>query len=85
MVGMEQRRIFIFGALGYFKLGGLLEGMSYKLALHVLVTFTEKGVPIHKHITLFSIPSISGTKNVPIVLTKRQRWSYMNTFPLHIY
>jgi len=36
--------------------------MSYKLALHVLVTFTEQAVPIHKHITLFSIPSISGTK-----------------------
>jgi len=41
----SQKRIFIFGALGYFKLGALLEGlrrlMSYKLAKHVLVTFTE--------------------------------------------
>jgi len=27
--------------------------MSYKLALHVLVTFIEQVVPIHKHITLF--------------------------------
>jgi len=27
--------------------------MSYKLSLHVLVTFTEEVVPIHKHITLF--------------------------------
>jgi len=54
--GAKQRRIFIFGALGYFKLGALLEGsrrlMSYKLALHVLVTFTEQVVPIHKHIGL---------------------------------
>jgi len=65
--------MFIFGALGYFKLGALLEGMSYKLALHVLVTFTEQVVPIHKHITLFSIPSISGTKTVTMTLTKRQR------------
>jgi len=50
----HQRRIFIFGALGYFKLGTLLEGlrrlMSHKLALHVLVTFTEQVVPIWKHI-----------------------------------
>jgi len=74
-----QRRIFIFGALGSFKLGALLEGMSHTLALHVLVTFTEQVVPIHKHITLFSIPSISGTKTVTITLTKRQRWSYMTT------
>ena len=52
-----QRRIFIFGALRYFKLGALLEDlrrlMSYKLALHVLVTFTEQVVPIHKRITFF--------------------------------
>jgi len=52
-----QRRIFIFGALGYFKLGALLEGsrrlMSYKLALPVLVTFTEQVVPLYKPITLF--------------------------------
>jgi len=49
-----QRRIFIFGALGYFRLGVLLESlrrlMSYKLALHVLATFTEEVIPIHKHI-----------------------------------
>jgi len=41
-----QRRIFIFGAIGYFKLGALLEGsrglMSYKLALHVLAIFVNK-------------------------------------------
>ena len=53
----DQRRIFIFGALGYFKLGAILDGLrrltSYKLALHVLVTLTEQVVPIHKHITLF--------------------------------
>jgi len=52
-----QRRIFIFGALGYFKLGALLEGsrrlMSYNLAIHVLAIFTEKVVPVHNHITLF--------------------------------
>jgi len=45
------RRIFIFGALGYFKLEALLEDlrqlMSYKLSLHMLATFTEQVVPIH--------------------------------------
>jgi len=52
-----QRRIFIFGALGYFKLGALLEAvrrlMSCKLSPHVLVTFTEEVIPIHVHITSF--------------------------------
>ena len=52
---VKQRRIFIFGAQGFFKLGALLEGwrqlMSYKLALHVVVTFTEQVAPIQKHIT----------------------------------
>jgi len=50
------RGVLLFGALGYFKLGTLLEVLrrliSYKLTLHVLVTLTEKVVPIHKHITL---------------------------------
>ena len=86
-VKWRQRRSFIFGALGYFKLGTLLlEGlrrmMSYKLALHVLVTFTEKVVPIHKHITLFSIPSISGTKTVTVTRTKRQRWKLCDHTPI---
>jgi len=82
-----QRRIFIFGALGYFKLGALMEGMSYKLALHVLVTFIEQVVLIHKHITLFINSSISTTKRVTMTLTKSQRWNYMTsltTLPLHI-
>jgi len=61
-----QRRIFIFEALDCFKLGAPLEGlrrlMSYKLALHVHVTFTEHVVPIYKHVASFWIPSISGTK-----------------------
>ena len=52
----NQRRIFIFRALGYFKLEALLEGlrrlMSYKSELHVFVTFTEQVVPIHEHITV---------------------------------
>jgi len=43
-------------AQGYFKSGVLLEGlrrlMSHKLALHVIVSFTEHVVPIHKHITV---------------------------------
>ena len=30
---------------------GLRRLMSYKLASHVLITFTEQLVPIHKHIT----------------------------------
>jgi len=51
--------------------------MSYKLALHVLVTFTEKVVPIHKRITLIAMPSISQTETVTMTLTKRHRWSYM--------
>jgi len=45
--------------------------MSYKLALHVLVTFTEEVVLKHKQITLFWIPSISGTKTVTMKLTKK--------------
>jgi len=88
-VRWRQRRIFIFGALGYFKLVSLLEGlrrlMSYKLALCVVVTFIEQVVPIHKHITLFWIPSISGTKTVTVTRTKRQQWSYVTTLPLYIY
>jgi len=67
----------------YFKLGALWGGMSCKLALHVFFTFTEQVVPIHKHITLFSIPSISGTKTVTMTLLKRQRWSYLTTLLLH--
>jgi len=51
--------------------------MSYKLTLHVLVTVTEQVVPNHVHITLFSIPSIPGTKADTMTLTKRQRWSYL--------
>ena len=50
----DQGRIFIFGALGYFKLGAPLEGMSYKLAQHLLVTFTGQVVPIHKHVTFLN-------------------------------
>jgi len=70
-----QRRIFIFEALGYFTLGTLLEGsrrlLSYKLALHVLVTFTEQVFPIHEHINLFWVASTSGTKTVTMKLTKK--------------
>jgi len=79
LVPADQRRIFIFGVLGYFKLGALPEGMSYKLTLHVFVTFTEKVIPIHKHITSIAIPSISGTKTVTMTQTRTQRWSYMTT------
>jgi len=45
--------------------------MSYKLALQVLVTFSEQVVPIQKHITLFWTPSVSGTKTVTMKLTKK--------------
>jgi len=38
--------------------------MSYKSALHLLTTFTEQVVPIRKDVTLFWIPSISGTTSV---------------------
>jgi len=55
-LAFRKKQIFIFGALGYLKLEALLEGlrrlMSYKLALHVFVTFTEQVVPIHKHTTV---------------------------------
>jgi len=62
--GMDDAQwwIFIFGVLGYFKLGVLLEGLgqlrSYKLAPHVLVTFTEQVLPIHKHISYFILNSL---------------------------
>jgi len=45
--------------------------MSYKLALHVLATFTEQVVPIHKHVTLFWTISISVTKIVTMKLTEK--------------
>jgi len=38
--------------------------MLYKSAPHVLATLTEQVVPIHKQITLYWIPSISGTRFV---------------------
>jgi len=58
---LNQRRIFIFEAQGYFTLEALLESlrslMSYKLALHAFVTFTEEVVPIQKHISYFTLNS----------------------------
>jgi len=82
----RQGRIFIFGSLGYFQLGALLEGsrrsMSYKLALEVLATFTEQVVPIHKHIILFWIPSISGTKTVIMKLTKKPAVKLSDNTPI---
>ena len=42
--------------------------MSYKSAPQVLATFTEQVGPFHKHITLFWIPSISATSDVPAFL-----------------
>ena len=63
----KHGRILLFGALGYFNWGsleGLRLPMSYKSEVHVLTAFTEQVVPIHKHITLFWIPSISGTRAV---------------------
>ena len=79
-----------FGALSYFKLGELLEGlrplMSYRWALRVLVTFTEQVVPIQKHNALFWIPSMSGTKTATMKLTKRAAVKLSeHTHPLHIY
>jgi len=44
----RPKRILKFVAL----LEGLRRLMLYKLALHVLVTFTEQVVPIHKHIAI---------------------------------
>jgi len=42
--------------------------MSYKSAPHVLATFTEQVVPIHKYIPLLWIPSKSGTTTVTSAL-----------------
>ena len=70
----QQRWIFIFGAVGFFKSGAFWkfgDSWCHTTRLHVLVTFTEQVVPIHKHITLFWIPSISGTKTVTMKLTKK--------------
>jgi len=56
----------------YLKSGAPLEGlrrpMSYKAVLHVLSTFTEQVGPIHKHITLFWILSISGIRAMSTAL-----------------
>ena len=86
-----QRRIFIFGALGYFELGALLEGlrplMSYKLAQQVFAIFTEHVVPIHNILDYFILNSV-GVRNKNShneTNEKRQRWSHLTTFPLHIY
>jgi len=72
---LDQRRIFNFGALGYLKLRARLEGlrwlMSYKLAPYMLDTITEQVVPIHKHNTLFWIPSTLGTQTVTMKRTKK--------------
>jgi len=62
-----QRQIFIFGALGYFKLEAFLKGL-WRL---VHATLTEQVVPIHNHIALFWIPSIPGTKTVIMESTKK--------------
>jgi len=74
-MALRQGRIFIFGALGYFKLRSLLESSrrltSYKSALQALATFTEQVVPIHKNTTLFWIPTISGAETVIMNLTKK--------------
>jgi len=52
---LQSRGEFSFSGF-YFRLGALLECsrrlLSYKLVLHVLVTFTEQVVLIHKHITV---------------------------------
>jgi len=37
----------------------------------VLVTLNEQVVPIHEHITLFSILSISGTKTVTVITNEK--------------
>ena len=37
----------------------------------MFVTFTEQVVPSNKHITLFWVPLISGTKTVTMKLTKK--------------
>jgi len=66
---------------------GLRRLMSYKLASHVLITFTEQLVPIHKHITaLYSeFHRYQEQKQSQWNQRKRQRWSYLTTATLHIY
>jgi len=84
LITNEQRRIFIFRALGYFKLGAFLEGsrrlMSYKLALHVrkLLQFIT--------ILLYSeFPRYQQQKQSHWTQRKSRRGSYLTTLPLHIY
>jgi len=64
-----QGRIFIFGALGYFKMGAPLKGlrrlMSYKSALRVLATVIEQVVPIHNHSDL-KPPNKTSTPQIKI-------------------
>jgi len=54
--GLSQEANFHFRGPKLFKIGILLEGlrrlMSYKLTLHVLITFTEQVVPVHKDTTV---------------------------------
>jgi len=82
-VGTEQGRVCIFGALGYFKLGGPLKGLrqltSYKSALRVLATFTEQVVTVHKYIPLFWTPSIQGKRAVSTALHTPQLGCYTVT------
>jgi len=57
--------------------------MSYKSALHVLATFTSEVAPIHDHIiTLFRIPSISGTETVIMKLTKKPAVKLSDNTPI---
>jgi len=50
-ISCRQRRLFIFGALGYFNRGppeGLRLQMSYKSVLHVLATIIEQVVTLNQ-------------------------------------
>ena len=77
---LVQRLIFIFGALGYFKLGP--SGRFATTDVIHISTTREQIVPIHNHITLFWILSISWTETVIMKLTKKPAVKLSDNTPI---
>jgi len=69
-IRLKQRRILIFGALGYFKLGALLEGsrrlMSYTLALYVSKLFQFTTILLYCEFSITKKPAVKLSGNTPI-------------------
>ena len=65
---------FHFRGTRLFQIGGTFGRFATTDVIQISTTratFTERVVPIQKHIALFLIPSISGTKTVKMKLTKK--------------